>query len=287
MSRNRKFKDALVPKSVKKLLKGATVNCYSSLVKGNATIAVQLDQKLATLRLLKIKQILKNKKHPKVLDLGCGAGYLVTFLNLNGVKARGIEPDQYSFKASQELLKANKLEKSRISNTVGEKLTFKNKFDIIVSYQVIEHTQDPAKVFQKCFQALKPGGHIYFVIPNYHSFWEGHYGIFWFPFLNKKNAKIYVKLFGKDPKFIDTLQFITPSKVRTYLKLAGFKSISLGEKVFNKRMKNAKFMSFGHTSKILKPLLLLKKLKLNQLIAKICLKTDTFYPIIVLAQKPK
>ncbi len=53
-------------------------------------------------------------------------------------------------------------------------------------------------------------------IPNYNSFHEGHYDIFWMPylFMSKKIAKIYVRLRGRKDYFIDELIFTTPGMIK-------------------------------------------------------------------------
>jgi len=279
------FRQVVIPQKCRDLLKISVEKSYQSLASSEVGIKVQLDKSLAIRRIRAIKRILKNKKNIKVLDLGCGAGYLVAFLNKNGIDAYGIEPDKCSFAAAQALLKANKIKASKIKNIAGESFHSKTKFDLIVSFQVIEHTQTPKKVFQQCHQHLKKDGQIYFIIPNYHSFWEGHYGVPWLPWLNKKTAKIYVKLLGKDPSFIDTLQFITPKMIKKILTQKGFKLISLGEEKFKQRMIKANFMAFGRTQRLLPLLSLIKFFKLNKLITHFCLKTDTFYPIIIYARR--
>lgn len=284
-SKKNLFQSVRVSKQSIDLLHHSIEESYQTLANPEVGIKVQLDRQLAIRRIKTVTRILKNKKNTKVLDLGCGAGYLVAFLNKNNIDTYGIEPDKGSFAAAQSLLKENRIKSSRIKNMAGESFGFREKFDLIVSFQVIEHTQDPLKVFQQCHKQLKKDGKIYFIVPNYHSFWEGHYGILWLPWLNKKTAKFYVRLFNKTPNYIDTLQFITPKKIRQLLNQTRFELISLGESKFNQRMGKANFMPFGHTGKLLPILSFLKKIKLNRLIAKISLRTDTFYPLIVYAKR--
>jgi 2-polyprenyl-3-methyl-5-hydroxy-6-metoxy-1,4-benzoquinol methylase len=284
-SNKRLFKPVIVSQQSINLLKISIKKSYQTLANLTASTKVQLNKELSIKRYKIINNLLKNKRNAKVLDLGCGAGYLVAFLNKNKIDAYGIEPDKWSFAAAQSLLKENLIETSKVKNLFGESFNFQNKFDLIVSFQVIEHTQNPEQVFKQCYQQLKKGGQIYFVIPNYHSFWEGHYGIFWLPWLNKLAAKLYVRLLNKSPAFIDTLQFITPRLIRELVNKSGFRLISLGEKEFLKRMTRGRFSAYGNTGKILPWLSLIKKLKLNKILASIALKTDVFYPIIVNAVK--
>ncbi|MHC5120370.1 MAG: class I SAM-dependent methyltransferase [Planctomycetota bacterium] len=61
-------------------------------------------------------------------------------------------------------------------------------FDIIVSYQVLEHVGSMETTLSECIRLLKPGGTMYHVFPNYQSFYEGHYNVFWWPFYPKRSA---------------------------------------------------------------------------------------------------
>ena len=50
-------------------------------------------------------------------------------------------------------------------------------FDVVYSSNVLEHVNEPPKVIGEIIRVLKPGGHAQIVVPNYGSWWEGHYGI--------------------------------------------------------------------------------------------------------------
>ncbi len=97
-------------------------------------------------------------------------------------------------------------------NCWGEYLPLKdNTFDIIVNSMVMEHVQNIELVTNEAIRVLKPNGVIKFSIPNYHSFYEGHYKAFWIPFFTKDLSKMYVKfLLKRDPEFINDLNFTTP-----------------------------------------------------------------------------
>ena len=49
-------------------------------------------------------------------------------------------------------------------------------FDVVYSSNVLEHVKEPPKVISEIIRVLKPGGHAQIVVPNYGSWWEGHYG---------------------------------------------------------------------------------------------------------------
>jgi len=280
MSENSIINKIIIPSETAALLKEGFGKFYS-----NSFVENQLNLKRAKDRSQIVKKLLRGVKNPKILEIGCGAGLQIVALNKLGFNTYGIEPDKHSYLAAKILLKANKIPDNKIKNQCGENLQFKEKFDLIISFQVLEHCKNPPKVFEKSYKHLNPGGKIYFVIPNYQSFWEGHYGIFWLPFLNKKLAKVYVSLIGKNPKLINNLNFIKPNLIRKILKKTGFEIISMGEEEFKKRMKKGFFHAYGSTKKILPFLKIIKRLKLNNIISNFMVKLDLFYPIIVIARK--
>lgn len=159
----------------------------------------------------------------KLLEIGAAVGtHLIAGRKNYGIEAFGIEPSEDEFSPFKEissiLMKENNLPESIIQDGVGEAIPFPdNSFDLIYSTNVIEHVKDPKKVFSESFRVLKPGGFLQFIIPNYFSFWEGHYGIFWPCITNKFLGKLYVKLIGKNPTYVDTLQLINPFYLKRIL----------------------------------------------------------------------
>jgi len=87
---------------------------------------------------------------------------------------------------------------------------------------VLEHVKNPEEVIFESVRVLKPGGILQFIIPNYGSWWEGHYGVLMLPGMPKWLFKIYVRLMNRDPDFVDTLQFIKRNDLeKILLKLGG------------------------------------------------------------------
>lgn len=227
----------------------------------------------------------KLKSHGKVLEIGSGSGILLACLAKKGYDVYGVEPDKLSYNASRILFKDNKL-KCNIKNNRGEKIEFESKyFDLIISYQVIEHVQDPLGVFKECGRVLKKGGVVYFVIPNYSSFWEGHYGILWFPLLWKPIAKLYVSMLGRNPDFLDDIKYITPAKVSCWCKKSGLDVIRLGKEEWMSRMINPNIREYGNLGRLKRIVRVLTFLRMNKFVAYFGKWFNCYYPIILLARK--
>jgi SAM-dependent methyltransferase len=159
----------------------------------------------------------------RFLEVGSGIGLTVaTARKLMGADAYGIEPgdDEYegSLNVSRDVLAMAGIDAGVVRRGVGEAIPFPNDhFDVVYSTNVLEHVNVPSKVLAEIIRVLKPGGCAQIVVPNYGSWWEGHYGVVWPPHLSPGLGKLYVRMLGRDPGFIDTLQFVTRGKLEGWM----------------------------------------------------------------------
>jgi SAM-dependent methyltransferase len=169
-----------------------------------------------------------NLKKLKYLDFGCGYGLNLLHGLKKGYNVIGIEP--YRYDRAIELLKINGIKnpQEKILPLKGEDMLGlpDNYFDVIYSIQVLEHVKDIKNVLTELKNVLtelkrilnKERGIIFLTIPNYNSIYEGHYEIFWIPYLNKKLARLYLKFIGRNPEYLDDLNFTTPEKILKFSK---------------------------------------------------------------------
>ena len=232
-------------------------------------------------------------KDKKLLEIGAGVGtFLVIARTKYKINAFGIEPSKDEFspfnEISQTLLKEYNLPENIIISAAAEKLPFnENSFDLIYSTNVLEHVQNPQLVIEESIRVLKPGGYLQFVIPNYFSFWEGHYGIFWPCLTNRFLAKAYAKLAGQNPKYIDTLQLINPFDLRKILiKIKNkVEILSWGKDVFKKRLSTGNYTDWASLQKIRPIISFLQKLKLSSLAANVFNQFEMYTPIVLTVRK--
>lgn len=165
----------------------------------------------------------------RVLDTGCGYGMMLIHSRLNyGIDVHGLEPSKREyegrFEIAQMLLADNGLDQSLIQCGIGEQMPFPDSsFDVVFSFQVLEHVYDPRRVLMESWRVLKPGGILYCNAPNYRTFWEGHYNIPWIPGIPKPLAKLYVRLLGRNPDYLDHLNFLSQPQLERWLnKICGF-----------------------------------------------------------------
>lgn len=237
-----------------------------------------------------MKVYLPPLKGKKLLEIGCGYGLFLVLCLKNGIKAEGVEPASQEFykftlRLGQEILKRSGFSANLIKNSTGEKLPHKNgTFDAVVSLYTLEHVQDVRKVLSESARVLKTGGYLYYVVPNYGSFWEGHYGILWIPYIPKKLAKIYVSLWGKSPKALDEYQLVSQLTLEKHLKGLPLKVENWGNDSFIGKVQNLSISggTMGSAREILEIIKSLKLLKLAAVSASF-FKAQT--PIILVAQK--
>lgn len=236
-----------------------------------------------------VKQI-GNLNGKKLLEIGCGYSLFLAICRKNGIRAVGIEPAsqefyQQTFNISKEILKRAGVDPNIIKQGVGEKIPFKkDTFDVVVSLYTLEHVQNVEKVIKESLRVLKPGGYIYMVIPNYGSFWEGHYGILWIPYLPKPIAKLYVRLWSKDPKALEEYKFVNQISLEKLLKDLPVEIKSWGNSQFTNQVLSLNLSggTLGSAKRLLVILNSFKLLKISVYLANF-LKAQT--PIMLVAQK--
>lgn len=177
-----------------------------------------LDPKIASA----VKNLAGDNHLKKILDVGCGTGKLVMYLNKFGFKAYGCDP------YVQETFSASHLKPIRDNifvNASATNLPFsKNSFDMVTLISVIEHLQkkEVAKFVIEAKRILKKNGYIFIVTPNYNSIWRKLLGKKWFGY--------------SDPTHIN---FYTPASLSKLLKKNNFKTIN-----FHFKIKNLSFLDY-------------------------------------------
>ena len=103
----------------------------------------------------------KNKKNPlknlKILDIGCGGGLISEPMTRLGADITAIDASSKNINIAKAHAKKNNLSITYL-NTEPESLRSKNKFDIILNLEVVEHVENLDLYLKSCFDLLKPKG---------------------------------------------------------------------------------------------------------------------------------
>jgi 2-polyprenyl-6-hydroxyphenyl methylase/3-demethylubiquinone-9 3-methyltransferase len=93
----------------------------------------------------------------RMLDIGCGAGLLCEPFTRLGAQVIGVDPSATNIAAAK--LHA---EKSQLlidyRNTTIEQMDPRERFDVVLAMEVVEHVIDVGAFLGRCAQMLKPGG---------------------------------------------------------------------------------------------------------------------------------
>jgi SAM-dependent methyltransferase len=239
----------IVPDSVREMAEKSVGVFHETVAKMPAAMTARdhlgLDRPLKKAKLLEHFTPLYGKK---LLEIGSGYGTnLATWIKHYKLDGFGTERDTVgfgsSYKASREIFAANGLDPERIVLATGDTVPFADaSFDIVYLSNVLEHTEDPLKVLEEAVRVLRPGGILHTEVPNYLSYFEGHYYVPQPPIVWRWILPFWVRLLGCDPTFAHTLRTeINPIWCRRAVKRLNrkypVKLLSLGDEFFLDRLK--------------------------------------------------
>lgn len=105
----------------------------------------------------------------RILDVGCGEGYLLRRLALAGfTRLTGIDPHMAEQSESDVL----SLRRARLDEVRGP-------FDVVMLHHVLEHLGDPVAALREVATLLAPGGAVVARVPLADSWAARHYGADW------------------------------------------------------------------------------------------------------------
>ena len=104
---------------------------------------------------------LNKKKSPlkgiKILDIGCGGGLLSEPMCRLGAEVTGIDASEKNIKVAKLHSEKNNLKINYICAS-PEKLKTRNKFDVILNMEIVEHVADVDLFLKSCSKLLKKDG---------------------------------------------------------------------------------------------------------------------------------
>ena len=156
--------------------------------------------------LITLKRLEKKlpSKKLNVLEVGFGSGKMLASFLEEGHNVSGVEAEMLETRIDERLKNKAELYFGKI-----EEINLpEEKFDLIYGVHLIEHLENPALFFEKCFRSLKKGGMLYFLTPNADS----------------AGLKVFKDKWWnlEDPTHI---RFFTPRSAEIMLKSAGLQKV--------------------------------------------------------------
>ena len=96
-------------------------------------------------------------KNIKILDIGCGGGLLSEPMCRLGAKVTGIDASDKNIEVARLHSKKNNLEIEYLCSS-PEKFSAKDKFDVILNMEIVEHVDDVNFFLKSCSKLLKKNG---------------------------------------------------------------------------------------------------------------------------------
>ncbi len=147
----------------------------------------------------------------RILDIGCGAGFLARALRAGGHEVHALDFSLPSLRVSQGV-------DASVHHLRGDALTLPYReatFDVVTSMDFLEHIEDPAASIREAARVLKPGGLFFF-----HTF--NRNALAWLVII--KGVEWFVK---NTPPHMHVLRlFIKPAELAEYCRAGGMEPLA-------------------------------------------------------------
>ena len=111
----------------------------------------------------------------RLLDVGCGSGAFLLYMQDCGWQVAGVEPDP----RAREQTKRRLGDAAQIVASLEDPSLQPDSFSAVTLSHVIEHVVDPAATLRQCHRLLEPGGLLECVTPNTASLGARSFGPAW------------------------------------------------------------------------------------------------------------
>ncbi|QJB32790.1 class I SAM-dependent methyltransferase [Chitinophaga oryzae] len=112
-------------------------------------------------------------KQGNLLDIGCGTGAFLHYMQTGGWTVTGLEPDENARHNAKTLYNIDPLPIDRLFQLPA------GQYDAITMWHVLEHVHELHAYLDRIRELLKPGGTLLIAVPNYTSSDADHYGAYW------------------------------------------------------------------------------------------------------------
>lgn len=113
----------------------------------------------------KISKSDKPLKNISILDIGCGGGLLSEPFSRLGAKVVGIDASRKNIEIAKHHLKRSNLE-IEYYHASPENFNFKNKFDVVLNMEIVEHVENVEYFIKQCSNFMKNKGIMFIATLN-------------------------------------------------------------------------------------------------------------------------
>jgi 2-polyprenyl-3-methyl-5-hydroxy-6-metoxy-1,4-benzoquinol methylase len=117
-----------------------------------------------------LKTLIKSRIRPgmRLLEIGCSHGKMLSWASAElGVKTAGLDYSENGIRTARALFDHLGLEADFRCEDVFSTTFEQGSFDLVCSFGLIEHFDDPTEVVRRHLLFAKPGGRALIAIPNY------------------------------------------------------------------------------------------------------------------------
>ncbi len=147
-------------------------------------------QYIAPIVYAEARSVIAHIECPKVIDLGCGNGFLLRhcFLGLPRTALYGIDGSHSGIEHARQSVPAGDFRVGDVCGEFSDHPAY-GKCDLLISTEVVEHLYNPRTFALNCFNFLRPGGRALISTP-YHGYlknlalslsgrMDAHFGPLW------------------------------------------------------------------------------------------------------------
>jgi SAM-dependent methyltransferase len=104
-------------------------------------------------------------KAPRMLDIGCGEGWVLAWFSDQGWEVRGLDYSRYAC-AHHNPAVADHMQEGDIPENIDRLVSAGEAFHIVWLDNVLEHSPDPSGLLRGCRSLLAPSGVLVVEVPN-------------------------------------------------------------------------------------------------------------------------
>ncbi len=190
----------------------------------------------------------KYRKTNNILDVGAGNGFFLEIAKVRGWNVFGTELTKKSVETCE--MKGVQMREGCLHNVGFDE----NQFDVITSFEVIEHVNNPKSLVKEMYRILRENGKVYITTPNFNSLLryrlKSKYDIIGYPnhlcFFTKKTLRKLFSEAGFNVQQIKTTGIsLTRIKTSKGKSNQAYVSETSDDEILRHKIENSRFLNFG------------------------------------------